>query len=90
MINRNAKLAALAVAAVLALAGCGGKATEPFNDAPRSGVENNTKADIVTFPDGFSNYATKCDHGNRLYSAFHGDNPYAAGFVVPNDPTCPK
>jgi hypothetical protein len=41
-------------------------------------------------PDGFSNVATKCDHGNRLYVAFHGDNVYAALTVVANDPTCGK
>lgn len=81
------KLAALSAAIVLALSGCGDKAVEPFKDAPR-GATNGGAADTVTMPDGFSNVATKCDHGNRLYVAFHGDSPYASIVVVPNDPTC--
>lgn len=81
--------AAAALLAAVALVGCA-KFVEPFNDAPRSKVENSTPADIVTFPDGFSNVATKCDHGNRVYSAYHGDSPYGAISVVPNDPTCAK
>ena len=39
-------------------------------------------------PDGFSNAATKCDHGNRVYVIYHGDNPYGTISVVPQDPTC--
>lgn len=77
-----------AVAAVLVLAGCGAKANEPFKDAPRSGTSNTTPADTITMPDGFSNLATKCDHGNRIYVAFHGDGTGAAITVVPADPTC--
>lgn len=62
--------------------------TEPFKDAPRSNVDNGQPADLIRFPDGFSNAATKCDHGNRIYVAYHGENPYAAIAVVPNDPSC--
>ncbi|MET9122952.1 hypothetical protein [Streptomyces sp. NPDC004528] len=84
--------AAIAVAAALlglgALAGCDSKTTEPFKDAPRSHVNNGTPMDVVRGSDGFSNVGTKCDHGNRLYVAYHGDNPYAAVAVVPQDPTC--
>ena len=68
--------------------GCGAKFQEPFKDAPRTGNDNGEPADLVRMPDGFSNAATKCDHKNRIYVAYHGDNPYAAIFVVPNDPTC--
>jgi len=86
----KAGLAALAIGAVVALpAACGGnKFTEPFKDAPRSSVTNNNPADTVTMPDGFSNLATKCDHGNRVYVAYHGDSAYASIYVVANDPTC--
>lgn len=63
------------------------KATEQYRDAGR-GETNNGKADIVTFPDGFSNVATKCDHGNRVYVAFKGDENRAALSVVAGDPTC--
>lgn|GEM_PF-1489061 len=79
--------AAVALLTTMALLGGCEKLAEPFNDAPR-GIENNAPADIITNPDGFSNVATKCDHGNRLYVAFHGDSAYAAITVVPADPTC--
>jgi hypothetical protein len=75
----------LVLAAAL-LAGCG-KITEPYNDAPvRS--QNKQPAEVLNMPDGFSNVATKCDHGNRVYVAFHGDSAYGAVAVVANDPSC--
>lgn len=83
------KLICVSGAALLALTGCA-KITEPFKDAPRSNVTNEQPADTVTFPDGFSNVATKCDHGNRVYVAYHGDSAYASIAVVANDPTCAK
>jgi PBP1b-binding outer membrane lipoprotein LpoB len=83
------KIAALAVLGLTVfLAGCGSKAQEPFKDAPGSSVVNQTPADKILMPDGFSNITTKCDHGNRIYVAFHGDSAYAAIAVVPQDPTC--
>ncbi|RFU43227.1 hypothetical protein DZF91_02370 [Actinomadura logoneensis] len=69
------------------LAGCS-KFTEPFKDAPRSGHDNGAPADLIRMPDGFSNAATKCDHGNRIYTAYHGDQAYGSIAVVPQDPTC--
>jgi uncharacterized lipoprotein len=85
-------LAATAAATllVLALAGCDAadKASEPFKDAPRSNTTNNQAADIVTMPDGFNNLASKCDGPNRVYTTYHGDSPYGAVAVVPNDPRC--
>lgn len=89
--RRSARVVAAALAAAVGLAllsGCGAKFSEPFKDAPRSSVDNGSPADLIRFPDGFSNAATKCDHGNRIYSAYHGDSAYAAIAVVPNDPTC--
>lgn len=89
MKRRTAALAAaLTAIAALTLAGCDNKASEPFKDAPRSGVNNGTPMDVVRGSDGFSNVGTKCDHGNRVYVAYHGDSPYAAIAVVPQDPTC--
>lgn len=73
--------------ALLALTGCS-KFAEPYKDAPRSGTENGAPADLVRMPDGFSNLATKCDHGNRIYVAYHGDAAYGSVVAVPNDPTC--
>jgi predicted small lipoprotein YifL len=79
-------VAALAIAG--SVAGCGAKGNEPFKDAPRSGTSNTGPADTITMPDGFSNVGTKCDHGNRIYIAFHGNGSYASIAVVPADPTC--
>jgi len=59
------------------------KMNEPFRDAPR-GSTNSSPADVIEMPDGFSNLATKCDHGNRIYVAFHQDAPYGAIAVVPD------
>lgn len=88
--KKTVALIGAAALGLTALTGCGsmGKVSEPFNDAPRSGVQNGNSADIVTFPDGFSNVSTKCDHGNRVYVAFHGDSAYAAIAIVAQDPTC--
>lgn len=94
--NRTTRIGAaiaVGVAAVttlsLGLAGCA-KFTEPFKDGPRSGVVNKTPADLIEMPDGFSNTATKCDHGNRIYVIYHGDHPYGTVAVVPHDLTCPQ
>lgn len=80
------KIAGLLIVPLLALSACA-KGVEPFKDADR-GATNDSSADTLTFPDGFSNAATKCDHGNRVYVLFKGDNPYGGVAVVPNDPTC--
>lgn len=76
-------LAAALIGAVAVLTGGCAKMTEQFNDAERSGATNETPADVVAFPDGFSNVAVKCHEGDRVYVAFHGDSPYAALAVVP-------
>ncbi len=81
---------ALAAVAVLTLTACEGKYAEPWNDSPRSPITNEAPADIVTFPDGFSNAATKCDHGNRIYVIYHFDSPYGSLAVVPSDKTCTR
>lgn len=86
--KRAAGLAGIALIGVTALTSCGiGKATEPFNDAGVSS-QNTSKATTGNMPDGFSNWASKCDHGNRVYSAFKGDAAYGSIAVVPKDPTC--
>lgn len=80
----------VALLAVGLLAGCGmDKATEPYRDAPVDG-RNSDGAVVIEMPDGFSNMATKCDHGNRVYVAFKGDANRAAVAVVPADPTCSR
>lgn len=79
-------IGAAAVLVTIGLSSCA-KYTEPFKDAPR-GDTNDAPADTITFPDGFSNASTKCDHGNRVYVLYHGDAVYGSIAVVPADPTC--
>ncbi|GAA0641376.1 hypothetical protein GCM10009548_01970 [Streptomyces malaysiensis subsp. malaysiensis] len=86
--KKIAASAALAVALVGGATACDSKYSEPFHDAPRSHQNNNAPMDVVNGSDGFSNLGTKCDHGNRVYVAYHGDEKYAAVAVVPQDPTC--
>lgn len=88
--RRLAALGAGVVVGLSVLAGCaglGGKATEPFQDAPVSG-HNDGAATIVNMPDGFNNVAAKCEGPNRVYATYHKDAPYGAIAVVPNDPRC--
>lgn len=88
------KTARTIIAAILAIAAAGGvltgcaKITEPFNDAPVSGHINGP-AEIGSMPDGFNNFAEKCDgHGNRVFVIFHSDSAYGSVFAM-KDPTCP-
>lgn len=86
--NKTIKPVAFAVLATLALTGCSDKAREPFQDAPR-GTTNDHPADIINFPDGYSNVASKCDGPNRVYVIYKADDPTRGSIaVVPNDPRC--
>lgn len=88
------KLAAVIVAAVAAvgLTGCTGftedsKGSQWNNDVPTT-PGNRDSAEVGYMPDGFSNYATKCDRtGIRVYVPFHGDGAYGGVFAMA-DPTC--
>lgn len=80
-------VAAVIGVSVAVFAACGDKGVEQFKDADR-GATNSGAADTITFPDGFSNVATKCDNGNRVYVLFKGDLAYGSIAVVPKDPTC--
>lgn len=87
--SRVVVLALAAVVGAVVVFGTSGckKQTEQFRDAPVSDRDRSS-AEIYDMPDGFSNFAEKCDrHGNRVYVAFHNDSPYAAIAVVA-DPTC--
>jgi hypothetical protein len=86
------RLAALGAATVLTLgmlSGCG----EENRDAPR-GTEDTGPADVIQFPDGFSNVAHKCDGPNMVYSATNGagtgdaKSTRASISVIANDPRC--
>lgn len=70
------------------LTGCSEKTKEPFKDAPQEEERNSDPAQVIEMPDGFSNLATKCDHGNRIYVIYKGDDNRGAVSVVADDPTC--
>lgn len=72
---------------MFALAACQGGNDAPVVDGNESGDQ--TPAEILAMPDGFSNIATKCDpHGNRVYVIYHSDSPYGSIAVVPQDKSC--
>lgn len=82
------KVAILAIlfGAVLSLTGCG-KFTEPFKDADVAG-RNDDAAIIGTMPDGFNNWAFKCNGTDGVYTTYHGDSAYGGIAVIPNDKNC--
>lgn len=89
--RKNTRRLAVTAVAVVALAGaCSEKNKEPFRDADQQDPRNSGPAQVIEMPDGFSNVATKCDHGNRIYVAFHGDGKYASIAIVPNAPECAR
>lgn len=86
--KRNVKIVAAIGAAIFGatvFTGCA-DIGEEYNDAP---VEKkyDHPAEIYSMPDGFSNFASKCDvHGNRVYTTRIENGRSMA--VVPNDPSC--
>lgn len=82
--------------AVIAVAGtvlssavaCSNKSQQPYNDAPRTAVQNDGPATVGNMPDGFSNWARKCDGPDMVYTLYHGDGAYGAIAVVAGDPRC--
>lgn len=71
------------------LTGCSQKNTEPWNDAPVVGKFDNG-AQVYSMPDGFNNFASKCDdNGHRVFVTYHGDGAYGGVFAI-DDPACPK
>ena len=85
---------AVVVAALLALLALAGLR----RGAPSSPSRSRTRADpgshlgngavVGEMPDGFSNWAMKCDgRGHRVYTTYHGDRAYGAITVV-RDTAC--
>jgi hypothetical protein len=82
-----AAIGAAILGLTLIVSGCAQKFVEPFRDAPVLGHLSNG-AVIGEMPDGFSNWAMKCDgKGHRVYTTYHGDLGYAAITVV-RDTAC--
>ncbi len=89
--KRMAALGVLLAAMIgTSAASCDNKYTEPFKDAPRSYNDNMQPMNVIDMSDGFSNLGFKCVGNDGIYDAYHGDHPYGAIFVVPNDPNCPR
>ncbi len=74
--------------AALSVAGCGGEAVK---DATKSGqTVDRRPAEVIAFPDGFRNVASKCDgHGHRVYSSSSGQSGTYPNLAVIDDPDCP-
>lgn len=87
--GRIVRWSALAALVVTLAVGCSEKSKEPFRDSAISG-RNEEPARVITFPDGFSNMAAKCDGPNMVYSPYKGDNNRTAIAVAPNDPRCTR
>lgn len=80
-------LAGVGVAAGLTLTGCASMGEE-WNDAP---VDHkvDTKAVLFSMPDGFANYAEKCDESGNLVLTTKTDSGRALAIVHAPD-ICPK
>lgn len=76
------------IALVTSVAACTNKAQQVYNDAPRTAVQNSAPATVGNMPDGFSNWARKCDGPDMVYTLFHSDSAYGGIAVVANDPRC--
>lgn len=82
------RIQAAMVAASLLASGCDGyREARGKGDAP-VGASNDQPAEVINFPNGFGNVATKCDgHGHRLFVVTHIKTDPAV--TVIDDPTCP-
>lgn len=87
-VRGKALLASAGLVSITLLSATGCKALEPYDDAPASSHLNGA-AQVGDMPDGFSNWADKCDnHGNRVFTIFHSDSGYGS-ISVTRDPSCP-
>jgi len=77
------------VVAGLTLTACGhNKYNEPFNDAGRTGAQDNGSATVVTMPDGFNNLAVKCFGHDLIATIYHNDSSYGSVAISKDDPNC--
>lgn len=77
-------VAILGLALVTTLGACSNKASQVYNDSPRTATQNSAPATVGNMPDGFSNWARKCDGDNMVYVLYHGDSAYGSISVVPD------
>jgi len=85
---RRAALALGAAFSVAVLAtGCSSM-TEQFNDAPVQ-YKDDGPARIHSMPDGFANFADKCDgFGHRVFTTRGSDSGGGKAVTVIDDPKC--
>lgn len=84
MNRRTLPLVVVGVACLAMVTSCGptNKAVEPFNDAPIA-AKHDGSADVYSMPDGFNNFAEKCDkYGNLVITTYHHDSPYGSVTAV--------
>jgi hypothetical protein len=83
------RLALFGLILITLLAACGDDAKETRKgrgDAPVGHIDE-TPAEVIAFPDTFSNVATKCDgHGHRLYVTTQNVNGKQLSVIT--DPSC--
>lgn len=79
----------LVAVAALVLAGCSGSEFDTFGETLRDADvarRDDSPADIIQMPHGYSNLAAKCDGTTRVY-ATKNDNGRAVA-VSPDHPSC--
>lgn len=84
---------AAVLVAVVSLTSCG--QFDQANGRGDAGIvkKDNSGAEVINMPDTYGNLATKCNHGNRVYSTTHGSGDdkmeYSSQiWVTPADPSC--
>lgn len=80
---------AIVGAVMLTSSGCMDKAVEPYRDA-KVGARDDRPAKVFTMPDGFNNFAFKCNETTGVYTLYHADAKYGGISTVANDPACPR
>jgi hypothetical protein len=86
---KRAAIIAGAATAALFLSGCSAM-TEEWNDAPVQ-YKDDGPARIHSMPDGFANFADKCDgFGHRVFTTRSTSNGGGKAVAVIDDPNCFK
>lgn len=81
------RVAQVATAALLGLAGCGGPERDNARQTPEGQIDR-TPAEVFAMPDHYNNVASKCDkHGHRIFITSNKDQA-PSNLVVIKDPSC--
>jgi hypothetical protein len=89
MRKRNAIIAGIGAAIILGVSGCA-SLTEPWNDAPIH-HKFDDPANVGSMPDGYANFAEKCDESGHLILTTRGaDGAGKDVAVITDHAACPK